>query len=482
MKEGGKWLILSAIISMATLGGIYYYFSRNNNITNPIAVKVMVLEKDTVENVINDTGIVQLGEQQILKSPLEGGIVEQVLVQTGDNIRSNQLLLILRDARRQMALSQQPLEIEKQRVKIDRSQKQELEASQQLNSAKQELQSLKSTEAKINQEELQLFRNQEKIQEFTQLINTAKLELNDFKKLQEQGAIPVREVRTKEEQILNLQSQQKDAQVAVKTNRLVIKQLKTELQSQKQELSDAIFQAQAQLQDIKLSTNQERLELKRLQLELKTIEEESKTPLIQSTINGRILDISIKVGDVTKLGDPLLTIGEPSMELVKVELSPLEAKGIEIDQTARVTTIGANSQTFNGKVKQIADLAIASDSSGETNTNKINNSSPATVTVTVKLDQLNGNLIPGSQVDVKFLIDQRQDVVTLNREIIQSSGKETFVWIKNQKDQVEKRQVTLGLEGLTSVEVRSGLSFGEQVILPSSELKLKPGIPIIVQK
>ncbi|MFA9202137.1 MAG: efflux transporter periplasmic adaptor subunit, partial [Candidatus Nanopelagicaceae bacterium] len=57
-------------------------------------------------------------------------------------------------------------------------------------------------------------------------------------------------------------------------------------------------------------------------------------------------------------------------------------------------------------------------------------------------------------------------------------GSQPFVWVKNEQGKAQKQPVTLGLEDLTSVEVTSGLQAGEQIILPSPDIHLTPGIPL----
>jgi HlyD family secretion protein len=94
------------------------------------------------------------------------------------------------------------------------------------------------------------------------------------------------------------------------------------------------------------------------------------------------------------------------------------------------------------------------------------------------LDKPSKTLIPGSQVNVEIISKQRQNVVTLPLETVQNNGKESFVWVQNKQGKAEKQPVTLGLEDLTSVELTSGLEAGEQVILPSPNLTLTPGIPL----
>ncbi|MCZ0901363.1 efflux transporter periplasmic adaptor subunit, partial [Microcoleus sp. HI-ES] len=119
------------------------------------------------------------------------------------------------------------------------------------------------------------------------------------------------------------------------------------------------------------------------------------------------------------------------------------------------------------------------DSNGNDGSNQ---GSQATVPATVRLDAPTRTLIPGSQVSVEIILQQRQKVVVLNTEAIVRSESKPFVWIRDSQGKAQKRSVTLGLEGLTQVEVTSGLRPGDSVVTPPSEPSLKPGTPIQEEK
>jgi HlyD family secretion protein len=82
-------------------------------------------------------------------------------------------------------------------------------------------------------------------------------------------------------------------------------------------------------------------------------------------------------------------------------------------------------------------------------------------------------------VNVEIILEQRQNVVVLNTEAVQRSEPQPFVWVRDSQNQATKRTIKLGLEGLITVEVTSGLRAGEQLILPPAQSQLKPGMPVI---
>jgi HlyD family secretion protein len=496
--KGITWLAWSAsLVLLSTISWLVYAGTLHRS-SEPVEVRLIPVKKDTVEDKINQSGTVELGNQQTLKSPADG-TVEQVSVSLGEKVKSGQTLVVLQDPQRQTALANQQLEIQKQELKLDRSRQKVLEASEELRVAQTELQKLGAEELEIDKLKLLLVRNREKVVEFKEKLQAAQRELQQLEVLLEKGFIPENELEQQKDQVLQVQSQLRDGELAVSTNELELQRLEMELQSKQQEFSDNVLRARSQLRDNEVAFNTDLRELERLGLERKKIEQEIQKNIARATTEAMVLDIQAKLGDVVKLGDPLLTLGDPAEELVKIELFPLDAVRLRVNQIARIRPIGANSQSFMGKVQSISRLAVVPSNAGN---NK--SSTQATVTATVKLDRPNQILIPGSKVDVEIILAARQDVVVLNRELIQFSNSDTFVfnnnqlltlkleeliklsnsevfvWVQDAQGKAQKRLVTLGLEGLTTVEVTSGLKPGDQVVLPLTEPSLKPGMPLRV--
>ena len=476
-NTGAKWIAWSAILVVASAGIGFVYSLTLNRPSKAVEVRQVKVEKDNVEELINVSGTVELGGQQILKSPVDGGIVEEVLVSIDEEVEPGQKLIILKAPERQTALAQQQLEIQKQELTLKRSRQKTLEASQQLKAARQELQALVTEEVKIGKQKLQLVRNREKVLESTDKLNNAQRELSELKVLLKEGVVSEIDLRDQEDRVLTAKSELQDAKLAVETTAIELDGLQSERQSRQQELSNQILTAQAQLQEARLEANTNTRELERMRLEGKKIEQEIQKNLLVSSFKARVLDIQIKVGDVIELGDALLTLGDPSQELVKVQLSPLDAIRVQANQTARISIIGPQAESFTGRVQSVSRVATTSDNSDDDHDE---DSSQVRVTAMVKLDKPSQTMIPGSKVDVEIIMAARQNVVVLNRNFIQGSGSEAFVWVRDAQGKAQKRSVILGLEGLTTIEVVSGLHPGDRVIVPQGESSLKPGTPVTV--
>lgn len=293
-------------------------------------------------------------------------------------------------------------------------------------------------ELQIREQELTLARDREKIVEAQQQLTAQERELRKLSSLAKVGAVAGQQV-------------------------------------QKQE--DTVRAEQAKLRDSQAEARITALKLQSLQLERQGIEQQLQNTIVSAPFNSVVLGIYVKDGDGVQFRTNLLTLGDPKQVLVKLQLSTLNAARVRVNQVARVSAIGPSAQKFTGRVQSLYPQALSPEETQKEGGNQ-NQSTQATVPATVLLNTPTSKLIPGSRVNVEIALEQRQNVVVLSTEAIQRSGSHPFVWVRDNQNKAQKRTINLGLEGLVTVEVTSGLRAGEQVIVPPPQSQLKPGIPV----
>lgn len=354
---------------------------------------VLEVDTGTVEVTLNESGVVELGGQQTLRSPVEGA-VEEVLVRPGDRVQPGQVLITLRNPERQTALLSQAIAIQQQNVLLARQQQTVSEAAEQLAADEEQLQRLAS--------------------------------------LAEEGIVPLVEVQEQENQVR---------------------------------------QSQAALRQAEANVLEQSLILENLQVEQQRIEQEVANTVITAPIGGIILGVDVIDGEGIERRTDLLTIGNPAEEFVEIRLSTLNAAQVRPNQRARVTVIGPSSDVFLGRVVSLYPLAIAPEEDSE--------SSQPIVPTVVQLDRPSRSLIPGSQVNVEIILEQRESVIVLDVAAIQRQGDRPFVWRLDEANQLQQQPITLGLEGLVTAEVTEGLSVGDRIVLPPPDIPLTPGMAIL---
>ena len=398
-KDGVRWLVGAGVIAVLGTGIILTYILWINRSNPPVPVRVVTVARQTVENTINESGVVELVGQQTLKSPTEGA-VDQVLVKPGDRVQAGQTLIVLRNPERQTAPLEQQIKIDQQQATLKRKHQEIIEAQEQLAAYRKDLEPL--------------------------IV------------LQQEGAIARTEVRDREDQIRRTEATLREAQA---------------------EASKA------------------RLELERLKVENRRIQQQLQETAITASTSGIILQINVNNGNGVEFRTDLLTLGNPTQELVRLEISTVNAARVKVGQVTRVSVIGPDPEVFAGRIVSISPMAIIPDK--EDNTSKSSGqSSQVVVPTVVRLDRATHTLLPGSQVNVEIVLESQKNVIALGTEAIQRTEVKPFVWVLDKQGRAQRRPVKLGLEGLVTVEVVDGLRPEERVILPPDQ-PLNPGMPVV---
>jgi RND family efflux transporter MFP subunit len=89
-----------------------------------------------------------------------------------------------------------------------------------------------------------------------------------------------------------------------------------------------------------------------------------------------------------------------------------------------------------------------------------------------------GKLLPGMYVQASVPPAVRKDVLTVPLEAVDMNGSDGTVLVVNSQNVLEERNIHLGLEGSTDVEVLSGLTEGERVVIGSRN-EFRKGMNVI---
>lgn len=485
-QRGVKWLIIATLFTGVSLVGVALYYKLQKNEAEAVAAGLQKVELGTIENKISEGGSVELGGQRTIKSPTDSA-VEKIFVKVGDPIIRGQNLILLRSTAGENSLLQKQLEIQKQELAIERNRQKVEEAQNKLKIAKityknglekyqQQVKSKQiSQRIEIQKNQAQLERQQQKVIEAQEDLTVAEAELNKSNNLLEKGFISQTDLDPKKADIRTKEANLKNEQLTLKNNILDLENSKNKFEPITDPTND-ILTAKNELLTAQSELQQSLSEFQKLKVGYKEQKSQLKNNLVTSPLEGVVLNINVKPKDGIKLGDDLITIGDPDQELVQLQLSTLNAAQVKPNQSARITIIGPNSKPFQGRVEWVNLQATPEKSQSGSS------SGQPTVPATVRLDQPTRVLIPGGQVSVEIILEQQKDVIAINTELIQSEGKSSFVWKLDANNQVQKQPVTLGLKDLTKVEIKSGLKVGDTLVIPPTDIPLKPGMVIIEEE
>jgi HlyD family secretion protein len=229
------------------------------------------------------------------------------------------------------------------------------------------------------------------------------------------------------------------------------------------------------LRDEQINMQKMQLDRDNQQQKIAALQRQLQDTTVVSPIDGLVLSLNVADGAGVQTEAKLLSLGDPNQEIVQLQFIPANAAKIKVNAVARVQIIGASPKIFPGRIISLSPLA----NFGDPNVPSTNNSGQATVAAKVLLDRPSNTLIPGSIVSVQITTQRRQDVIVVPPDLIQK-GEGAFVWMRDEQGNARQQPVTLGLISPEGVEITSGLNTGDQVVIPSAETPLTPGMKINV--
>jgi multidrug efflux pump subunit AcrA (membrane-fusion protein) len=92
----------------------------------------------------------------------------------------------------------------------------------------------------------------------------------------------------------------------------------------------------------------------------------------------------------------------------------------------------------------------------------------------VDVPNKNGSIVAGMYAEVNLTLARKDSALTVPIQAVTRNGDQASVLVVNSQDHIEGRRIQLGLEGANRVEVVSGLSPNERVVV-GSRSEFRPG-------
>jgi RND family efflux transporter MFP subunit len=163
-------------------------------------------------------------------------------------------------------------------------------------------------------------------------------------------------------------------------------------------------------------------------------------------------------GSLIAAGTSSSTQSEPVVRLAQISVLRLVlpipesiAEGIRLGDAVKVHVQALN-QDYVGKVSRFADAL---------------DEQTRTMHTEIDFQNADGKLLPGMYVEARVPPAIAKDMLTVPLEAVEMNGAEGTVLVVNAQDLLEEHKVHLGLQGSTHIEVLSGLSEGERVLVGS---------------
>ncbi len=319
-----------------------------------------------------------------------------------------------------------------------------------------------------------------------------------------------------------------DVALDVAEKQLLVKQKKLALEDAQIDVDDAkkaVADAEYDLQEAQLDVEEAKNDVEEAQLDVKDAEKElldaqekleeanSKSPVIEAPFNGFITKVNVEGGDEVLTGTVAVQLADPNkfeadimvseMDILQVKLGgkawvqvdalsglTLPAEVIHISPTSTIQS-GVVNYEVKVEVKSLEAMmqeqqaAIKDISSGEM-PERLKEAIESGQVTQEQAEEMMGQMQQGQgwqqrqastaisedfqlreglTVTVTIMVAERTDVLLVPNNAVNLRGKEAYVQVIND-DVTEERVIEAGLSDWQFTEVISGLSEGEQVVVP----------------
>lgn len=161
---------------------------------------------------------------------------------------------------------------------------------------------------------------------------------------------------------------------------------------------------------------------------------------IKSPINGILLDLPVKNGDVVKPGDTLAQIGNKDQLQIKADLLIDDINEVKVGQKVYIKLPGEGNKQIIGQVKKIEPRAYTKISALGIEQKRV----PVTIMFNETAD-----LKPDYEVRIAIETASNSDTLVIPRECLKSlPDGDYMVWLVNNKNRIQARKIKTGIRNV----------------------------------
>lgn len=182
--------------------------------------------------------------------------------------------------------------------------------------------------------------------------------------------------------------------------------------------------------------------------------------VLKAPIAGTVDALTAQPGDLIAPGTVVMRVADPKAVYARLGLEPEDATRVKGGQPVTLSALTTRATVADGKITEV-DARV----------------DPTTrLTSAVGLPESTANLVPGSSVRGRIVLDSHPDALTVPRAAVLYSEDKPYLYVAD-GGKAHRRDVTTGLIDDTQVEILRGLKAGESVIV-GGNYELEDGMAI----
>jgi multidrug efflux pump subunit AcrA (membrane-fusion protein) len=170
---------------------------------------------------------------------------------------------------------------------------------------------------------------------------------------------------------------------------------------------------------------------------------------VESTVFGTVLSIPVHPGDTIASNTVIATVGNLSRTEISAAVPERYLTHLRNGTSAEISFDAIPGSGFSAKITEMSPVV---------------DTTSRTLGIKLQLEKADPRILVGMFATVKLATETRQNVIVAPRASVILGSEEAYVFVVKGDNTVERRQVSLGLEGEESFEVKKGLTAGELVV------------------
>lgn len=190
---------------------------------------------------------------------------------------------------------------------------------------------------------------------------------------------------------------------------------------------------------------------------LKAAEYNLRNATLISPISGTVTSIGgLSAGEnvtATSMGSSVIRVIDLKSLVFEATVDEVDFKKINIGQKVEVVLDAFPDEKIPGEVVYIGREGKKTITGG------------VVIPVKIKLTSDGDKLVVGLSGDVEFIVDKKDNVLTVPREFVKNDGQTNYVTVRQSDGTTSKVTVTTGLTTITTEEIIGDIKEGQEVIL-----------------
>ena len=183
---------------------------------------------------------------------------------------------------------------------------------------------------------------------------------------------------------------------------------------------------------------------------------------VRAPISGTIIAVPVSVGSKVQQGQPVARIATTGVLQIQTHVPERFIGRLQPGQKAEIRVAAYPDAVFEARVVELSPVV-----------------DPATRTMETKLEfsEADARIRPGMFARVRIITEERADATVVPVNAVVTRLDTQYVFVITENDRVERRVVSLGLQSGDRIEITSGVSAGERIVVEGQN-QLEAGVRV----